>query len=271
MGIKLDIVGKRFGRLTVLEDDGSRTNKGMVIWHCVCDCGNHVHVPTSYLTTGDTRSCGCLFKEIARQPNTLRHGDASPNGEHTRIYESWHQMRKRCVNPKDRAYPNYGGRGIKVCEEWNQYENFRDWALKHGYDDNLTIDRIDVNGDYEPSNCRWADHITQGNNRRNNRHIEYNGETHTLKEWSRILGMSSETLGRRLDDGWNMDDAFNKPVRHRKPSRSGITFNGETHSIIEWSRITNLPYSTLVKRFEAGWDVKEALSTPIGQQSRTKR
>lgn len=94
MGVKLDLVGKRFGRLTVIEDDGTRTDKRMVMWHCVCDCGNHVHVPTSYLTTGDTRSCGCLFMDTCRQPNTIRHGDASPNGKYTRVYESWHQMKK---------------------------------------------------------------------------------------------------------------------------------------------------------------------------------
>ena len=169
MSAKLDLVGRRFGRLTVIEDSGRRTAKKQVIWHCVCDCGNHKYVPTTYLTTGDTSSCGCLFMETCRLPNTTRHGNASPNGEHTRIYESWHQMKKRCNNPKDHNYKNYGGRGITVCDEWNRYETFRDWALAHDYADDLTLDRIDVNGNYEPSNCRWADAITQGNNRRTNR------------------------------------------------------------------------------------------------------
>ena len=268
INIKLDIVGQRFGRLTVIEDDGKRTNKGMVMWHCICDCGKHVHVPTSYLTTGDTRSCGCLFKETAKQPSTLRHGDASPNGKYARIYESWHQMKKRCNNPKDRNYHNYGGRGISVCDEWNRYENYRDWALKNGYSDELTIDRIDVNGNYEPSNCRWADSITQGNNRRSNRNVEYRGEIHTVKEWSRITGLSPGVIARRIDTGWNMDDVFNKPTNIRKAPCPGITYNGETHSIREWSRIVGLSYSALVKRFEAGWNIEDALTTPIGRRSK---
>lgn len=259
---KLNLVGKRFGRLTVIEDSGERTPKHQVKWHCVCDCGNHVYVPTCYLTTGDTRSCGCLFRETCKQPNTLRHGDASPNGKHTRLYESWHQMRKRCNNPKDHNYRNYGGRGITVCTEWETYEKFRDWALNNGYATDLSIDRIDVNGNYEPSNCRWADSITQGNNRRTNRFIEYNGEKHTLAEWARLTGISDDTLAHRLKDGWSIEDVFNKPVRSRKPSCPGIEYNGETHSIAEWSRITGIPYFTLIKRFEVGWSATDALTIP---------
>ena len=263
---KLDLVGKRFGRLTVIEDDGRRTPKGQVIWHCVCDCGNHTYVQTSYLTTGDTRSCGCLFKETCRLPNTIRHGDASPNGEHTRIYESWHQMKKRCNNPKDHNYKNYGGRGISVCEGWDRYENFRDWALGNGYNDELTLDRIDVDGNYEPSNCRWADAITQGNNRRTNRYVEYQGETHTISEWSRVIGISHDVIAGRLNRGWSIEDALTKPTRSRKQSCPGIEYNGETRSIKEWSDITGIPYYTLIKRYEADWTPEEMLTTPVGQR-----
>lgn len=263
---KLDLVGKRFGRLTVIEDDGRRTPKGQVIWHCVCDCGNHTYVQTSYLTTGDTRSCGCLFKETCRLPNTIRHGDASPSGEHTRIYESWHQMKKRCNNPKDHNYKNYGGRGISVCEGWDRYENFRDWALGNGYNDELTLDRIDVDDNYEPSNCRWADAITQGNNRRTNRYVEYQGETHTISEWSRLIGISHDVIAGRLNRGWSIEDALTKPTRSRKQSCPGIEYNGETRSIKEWSDITGIPYYTLIKRYEADWTPEEMLTTPVGQR-----
>lgn len=256
---------------TPIEDDGMRTAKKQVMWHCVCDCGKHVHVPTSYLTTGDTRSCGCLFMDTCRQPNTLRHGDASPNGKHIRVYESWHQMKKRCNNPNDHNYSRYGGRGITVCDEWERYENFRDWALENGYSDELTLDRIDVNGNYEPSNCRWADAITQGNNRRDNRRVEYCGETHTLKEWSRITGISDGVIAKRIDYGWSVEDSLTKPTRSRKPSCPGIEYKGETHSIAEWSRITGISYAVLIKRFQTGWDVEEALTTPARQGTRSKR
>lgn len=262
MGSNHDLSGERFGRLTVIKDSGRRTARKVIIWDCICDCGNNKYVPTDYLTSGDTRSCGCLFKEISRRPKNVRHGDATRSGKYARLYKTWISMKRRCDDPSDSNYKNYGGRGILVCDEWDTYENFRDWALSNGYDDSLTIDRIDVNGDYEPNNCRWADAVTQSNNRRSNHRLEYNGETHTIKEWSRITGLSDDTIGHRIKYGWTIEDTLTKAVRERRPSSMPIEYNGEVHTIAEWSRITGISYTALVQRFQKGWQVEDALTTP---------
>ena len=144
-----DLTGQRFGRLTVLE----RTE---LKWLCKCDCGNKKIVAGGHLVSGDTKSCGCL---------RIKHGMRN-----TRLYSIWHGMKERCYNTKHKFYKHYGGRGIKVCEEWkNDFQTFADWALSHGYADNLTIDRIDVNGNYEPSNCQWATNAEQQRNKRNSK------------------------------------------------------------------------------------------------------
>ena len=128
---------------------------------------------------------------------------------YTRIYKTWQGMKSRCSYIRDSHYKNYGGRGVKVCEEWQKFEPFCEWALDNGYDNYLTLDRIDVNGDYEPSNCRWIDRKTQANNRTNNRVIEYNNEKHTLSEWSEILCIKYSTLAARLNKyKWSVEQAF---------------------------------------------------------------
>jgi hypothetical protein len=129
---------------------------------------------------------------------------------YTRIYKTWMGMKSRCAYEKDKHYLNYGGRGIKVCDEWqNNFSTFYEWAMANGYSDNLTIDRVDVNGNYEPNNCRWVDRKTQANNRTNNKVIEYRDEMHTLAEWSEILGVKYETLAARLNKyKWSVEQAF---------------------------------------------------------------
>lgn len=118
-------------------------------------------------------------------------------------------MKKRCYNLKYKRYNDYGGRGIKICNEWlNDFKVFYDWAMQNGYKDNLTIDRIDVNGNYEPSNCRWANIKTQANNKRNNRIIEYKGEFHTMSEWANIYNINYKLLHSRLKKGWNIEKAL---------------------------------------------------------------
>lgn len=157
--------GQRFGRLQVLERAGtnnSRHNK----WRCKCDCGNITEVSADLLLLGHTQSCGCLMRETVSDMFSTHRESKS------RLYTVWSGMKNKCEHPSHKSYHNYGGRGIKVCEEWrNSYEAFRDWALANGYDENAprgqcTIDRIDNDGDYEPSNCRWVDSYTQAHNQR---------------------------------------------------------------------------------------------------------
>lgn len=131
----------------------------------------------------------------------------------TRLYNIWRSMRQRCNNPKTRNYKNYGGRGIRVCNEWEDFQTFVKWAFQSGYNDTLTIDRENTDGNYCPENCRWTTYKKQNNNRRDNRLIEYNGEIHTLSEWSDIIGIKMPTLWKRIKDGWSIEKAFTSPLK----------------------------------------------------------
>ena len=191
----VDITGKRYGRLTVI---GRTTKIGKdPTWNCICDCGNTCIVQGNNLKNGHTKSCGCYVKDIARK-NFKVHGKTN-----TRIFNIWVKMKQRCTNKDDKAYAKYGGRGIKVCEEWiNDFQAFYDWSMSNGYADDLSIDRIDNDGNYEPSNCRWATDVQQSNNRRSNHYITCNGETHTIAEWSKITGINDSTIQNRAAKGW---------------------------------------------------------------------
>jgi len=188
-------IGERYGRLEVLQY--SHTNKhGKTMWKCRCECGNEIIATGSHLISGHTKSCGCLKKDNATAALTT-HGQ-----RYTRLYNTWLHMRDRCCNPRAKDFEAYGGRGITVCKEWsNSFETFREWAFENGYADSLTIDRIDVNGDYEPRNCRWATVKVQANNRRTCVHIEAFGQRRTVAEWAEITGISRTTLYSRIKNG----------------------------------------------------------------------
>ncbi len=159
----IDITGQTFGRLTVIEHAGSRDKKAL--WRCRCSCGQEAIVVGILLRNGHTKSCGCWRSDnwfIQKQT----HGES-----HTRLYRIWSGMRNRCANANNHAFSRYGARGICVCAEWHQFEHFRDWAMANGYADDLTIDRINNDGHYEPGNCRWATHAQQVRNQPQNRPV----------------------------------------------------------------------------------------------------
>ena len=200
----IDLTGHRFGRL-VVTGFSNKTENRIYYWKCQCDCGNEIVASGNNLKSGNTKSCGCLNKEKMIETHKT-HGMFG-----TRIYGIWNGLIMRCENKKIPLYKRDGGRGISVCKEWHNFEAFYKWAMENGYRDDLTIDRIDYNGNYEPSNCRWTDNITQANNTRRNFYITYNGETHTLAEWSRILGFNYDLVKHRLYNGWDFYRAINTP------------------------------------------------------------
>lgn len=193
----IDISNQRFGRSVALEYVGNHR------WKCKCDCGNEFLAYSLQLRKGVTQSCGCLVRErlIAR---STKHGQKG-----TRLYRIWKGMRNRCGNPAIKDYLNYGGRGIEVCKEWqNDFVPFYEWSISHGYQDTLTIDRIDNDKGYSPDNCRWVDWKYQGRNKRNNYLIEFRGETKSLSEWSEITGINRTTIKNRIERGWSVERAL---------------------------------------------------------------
>ena len=203
--VKDDLTGMVFGRLTVLkqiEDHVFPSGQHHSRWLCECSCQDHniIEVVGSNLKRGNTTSCGCVYKEMLPTLNKT-HGDS----RRERLYTIWANMKARCFNPNSKDYKAYGGRGITVCQEWkDNYVAFKKWAIQNGYDNKLTIDRIDVNKDYEPSNCRWTDMVVQENNRTNNHMLEFGGESHTILEWSRITEINPNTICTRLRRGWSI-------------------------------------------------------------------
>lgn len=193
-----DLLNRKFGKLTVLERvSKSKNNKGG--WLCLCECGNKVIVPANRLLTGHTKSCGCTRNKILCENDK-------------RIYNIWKKMRDRCFLKNSKSYNAYGGRGITICNEWlgrDGFINFKSWAYKNGYDAKLTLDRIDVNGNYEPNNCRWATMREQSVNKRSCHYITYNCETKTLTEWAEQCGIPTTTLYSKLKNGISLKELLN--------------------------------------------------------------
>ena len=187
------MIGQKFGRLTVIEELPERNKHGKIVYKCICDCGNVVNADGHLLRNGTIKSCGCLRLE----------GRSTHCKSSTRLYCILHHVKDRCYRNKNKDYPNYGGRGIKVCQEWlDDFMNFYNWSMNNGYQENLTIDRIDVNGDYEPNNCRWVDQKTQANNKRNCVYLTYEGRTQTITQWADELNCNRSAMYIRHRKGW---------------------------------------------------------------------
>lgn len=205
-----DLTGQRFGRLVVKRIVGHNPAK----WECECDCGNITSVNADSLKSGTTVSCGCYFRE-RREESRHKHDES-----HTRLHRIWTGMKSRCYNPKQQSYERYGARGIRVCDEWrNDYIAFRDWSIANGYNDDLSIDRIDNDGNYEPSNCRWATNKAQARNKSVNRNLEYNGEVHTVSEWAEILGLTVSIIQYRLRKGLSVEETLGTPRLRKAPEK----------------------------------------------------
>lgn len=204
----IDISGNRYGRLVAINP--IRKNNG-IYWVCKCDCGNTTEVLPQHLNRGLIRSCGCLRKDVSSKKNK-KHGMSK-----TRIYKEWKGIKERCLNKNNHAYKNYGGRGITICDEWlgeNGFEYFCDWAMQNGYQDNLTIERKDVNGNYCPENCCWIPIGDQALNTRANVYLEYNGESKPIAQWAKEYGINYQVFHNRVRNlGWNMERALHEPVR----------------------------------------------------------
>jgi len=197
-----DITGLRFGRWTVVERASNRFGN-TPYWLCRCACGRQKEVNGQCLQEGGSTSCGC---------SRIGNGNRRKHGlTRTRLYKIWSNMLERCNNPKRRVYPYYGGRGIEVCERWRIFENF---LADMGHEPKgYTLDRINVDGNYEPGNCRWASRKEQARNTRRNNVITFNGKSLSLSEWEDELGISQSVLGQRLRAGWTPEDALTRPLR----------------------------------------------------------
>jgi hypothetical protein len=207
-------IGTRFGRWIII---GGRVATGSPNAHilCRCDCGTERPVARQGLMGGTSLSCGCRKPE-ASATAAATHGD-SRVGNRARLYRIWAAMRDRCSNPKTPCYARYGGRGIAVCEEWSKYEPFRDWALSNGYNERLTIDREDNDGNYDPGNCRWATLVEQRRNRRDAVLMEAFGEAKMASDWARDprCRVPYALLSSRLKKGWGLEQAIVTPKTHR--------------------------------------------------------
>ena len=254
---KIDVdkeIGKRYGRLTVVgfsHYKQYRTRNCTPYVKCVCDCGNEKTICLYSLLYGLTQSCGCLVKD--------NNGKRTHGLSKTRLYNIYNDIKRRCNNSNRKEYHNYGGRGISMCEEWkSDFLKFYEWSLENGYQDNLSIDRIDVNGNYDPNNCRWTDAMTQANNKRVNHFVTYNGETHTLAEWSRIKNISSSCIRHRISCGWNLEEVFeDKEHQTKYASEVLYTIGNETHNVADWCRLRGLSKDTVRYRRDHGWTPEE--------------
>lgn len=256
----IDLTGKKFGFLTVLERDSSDPRK----WICSCDHGGEgeptiISVPGDGLRSGHTKSCGCYRKMVTANNNKITkniHG-----GKGTRLYNIWTRIRYKC---NDINNPMYGGRGITVCAEWNSttngFINFRNWANSSGYDDTKKLIRINIDGNFTPENCRWGDQNEGSIPKSNSRLVYYNGLKYTVSDFARMIDMNKSTVLNRLNNDWSMDDIINKSPDDNKKIRYE-TYDRITSSVANWGKAIGVGANILYKRLSAGWDFETAITT----------
>lgn len=203
----MDIIGNKYGKLTVIKEvDSHRFPSGKCAkrFECLCDCGKFCIVLKANLFSGHTKSCGCLFKKH--------------NMSQSKLYNLYRAIKTRCYNVNNERYNDYGGRGIIICDEWrNDFMAFYNWAMNNGYKEGLTIDRIDNDGNYEPSNCRWTDKMVQNNNKRNNHLVEYNGKAASLADTCRENGFNYNMIKQRMSTyGYTFEEAITAQKNNRR-------------------------------------------------------
>lgn len=256
-----EIPKMKFGRLTPIR---IANENGRVKWLCQCDCGNYTEVIQKNLCNGNTKSCGCLAREI----NPKRtHGLSGK-----RIYVLYLGLKGRCYNPTNSSYKWYGEKGVRMCDEWkNDPEAFAKWSYESGYDENLprgvqTIDRIDPNGDYCPENCRWITIQEQQRNKTNLKLYEYNGEKHLLCEWAEILGIDFDFLRSRVCDyNYSLQEAICSPKNEKlKRNLIKLTHRGKTMTVSQWSKELGISESTIRNRIKKTDDTNYILRTKKG-------
>ena len=200
----IDLSGKNFGRLIVLEQCGRNSDK-RILWLCSCICGNSVVISGKLLSNGDTKSCGCLRKQLM-----TKHGHSR-----TRVYRTWQNMIQRCLNPLNKSYADYGGRGITICQRWLTFDNFLEDLGENPT--NQTLDRIDNNKGYDKSNCKWSTPKQQSHNRRDNCLVTHNSRTQCLATWAEEVGISRAVIQYRLNRGWCIKRAIEqRPRKYKK-------------------------------------------------------
>lgn len=254
MSKTVDLVGQKFGRLLVVSRAGS-DKRGEALWECECDCGVVTVVLGSNLRTGHTRSCGCYNDERRIEVHTKHKMSEEP------IYGVWVHMIQRCINPKATFYYRYGGRGIKVCEEWMKFDNF--YNDMGDCPEGGTIDRIDNNGNYEPGNCRWASQKINARNKSNNVNITYMGKTQCIAAWEEELGFATGTLWHRIYTyGWSPEKAISTSIPGSETKLGKIEFRGKVQTLTAHARDFGLGKTTVDARLAKGWDLERALTTP---------
>lgn len=202
----VDLTGQKINRWFVKGKDEIKSKNNRVYWNCVCDCGKEKSILAYNLKKGLSKSCGCIRDEVAKltqlkaAKSNITHGYS-----HTALYKKYRSMMERCYREKNENYINYGGRGINVCTEWRTFEGFLKWSLDNGYQSGLSIERIDVNKDYCPENCKWITIKEQQSNKTTSRKLTYGGITMTTAEWSRETGIKAVTIRARLNRGWSVE------------------------------------------------------------------